>query len=68
MLKNQVRQKRRRTEIGQDITEYACILAFITGVIVMVFAIPMSPLYKAVGSAFSSVSTSVSQLASGGGR
>ncbi len=61
----QVRKIRRRSERGQGITEYAAILAFVAGIIAMVYMFVPGNLAPALSSSFSSVVSSLNSLISG---
>ena len=56
------RKVERRRQSGQAITEYASILAFIAGVVMMVFSFGPGKLSTSISNAFASISQQIDSL------
>ncbi len=57
------RQYRRRSKLGQGITEYTSVIAFVALLVSLVFSITRGTLYPAISGAYQAAATNINNLA-----
>jgi Flp pilus assembly pilin Flp len=62
MAKIKKHNRRRRNSLGQGITEYGAIIAFVALLVALVFSITSGTLRGAISAAFSSVTSQLNNL------
>jgi Flp pilus assembly pilin Flp len=65
-LTRKFKLKKIRSASGQGITEYACVIAFVSILVAIVFSLAKGGLQPALSAAFSSISSQLNALSKGG--